>query len=205
MSKSLDNYSKLSLSTISIPAGTEFYRCYNAERSLSEAVFFAIDSNPVESVYSGRYGDIEKLEGVCYLGLNMDVAIVETLLQKNRVFSGVAKSRLNQVCLMRSTFTRDMTFVNFSGSGLHKNNVDASVPTGPHNISRQYSTAILRNANQYDGIYWRSRINNDEHNIALFERANSAFLAPVYQGCLSDSQMIDHVAEILSDHGVCLY
>lgn len=205
MSKPPGNYSELSLSTICIPKGTKFYRCYNSERDLTNAIFFAIDGKPVKTVYSGRYGDVERIEGVCYLGLNMDVAIAETLLQKNMIYKGVARSKLDQLRLMHSTFTKDVTFVNFSGTSLHKNHVDASVPTGPHSISREYSSAILRNVNHYDGIYWRSRINNDEHNIALFERAKSAFSERIDHGCLSDSHIIDHVAQILLNHGVYLY
>ncbi|MCF6301517.1 MAG: hypothetical protein L3J52_10445, partial [Proteobacteria bacterium] len=66
MTRPPDNYSKLSLSTILIPKGTEIYRCYNSDRDVSKTICFAIDGKPVKTVYSGRYGDMDKREGSCY-------------------------------------------------------------------------------------------------------------------------------------------
>jgi len=199
-----DNYSEIKLSTIKINKGDVLYHCFSSLRGFDKAVFFAID-DPKKKIYSGRFGDNDNLEGVCYFGSSMDVALVETLLQKNRVQCGVAEKDLELSCLMSASANRDLNLINLSGVGLHKNLVTAEITSCPHEISRLYSTKILRNKYLYDGIYWKSRLNNDHYCIALFERVEFDLANHINFGELNCESLKQSTAEILMAHGVFIY
>lgn len=198
-----DFFQNNKLDTITIPESTSLFRCFNTNHK--DALFFAVDGRPHKNVYSGRFGDINRNEGVCYLGLSEVSAIVETLLQANMVFRGVALAKLASIGLVDVALKRKLTLVNLSGAGLHKNQVTAAVTNGPHEDSRIISTAILSNPLNYDGIYWRSKINNDQFNVAIFERAQMVLQPAIVLGSLADDGLIDYVADVLEEHKAFLY
>ena len=199
-----DNYSKIKLSTIKINKGDVLYHCFSSFRDLDKAIFFAID-DPKKNIYSGRFGDNDSLEGVCYFGSSMDAALVETLLQKNRIQYGVAERDLELSCMMSASANRDLNLINLSGVGLHKNLVTAEITSCPHKTSRLYSTKILRNKYLYDGIYWKSRLNNDHYCIALFERVGLELVNLTNFGELNCENLKQWTAKTLMAHGVFIY
>lgn len=199
MRKAPEDYHLRAMATYTIETGSVVYRCHHKNNNPD---FFAIDGKPHQHVYSGRFGDNNKSEGVCYLGTSSQAAMAETLLQENMRYKAIAKQRLNQTCMSIAIIERDLKLVEFKGNGLHKNFIDSNVPSGPHVVSRSYSTAIIKNKGNYDGIIWRSRINDDYINIALFERARDSLHSWTLFGSLDGPILKNDTNKFLSSHSI---
>ncbi len=134
------------------PIKKELWRVYETKYGFNESIYFAKDSddNPIKS---GRFGDPDRNEGVCYFGWDFKAAIVEKLLQKNRTFNGVSYNELLKYSMVKVSFDKTLKLVKLHGNGLHRNQVDVLISKGEHSISKQYSGLVINNPNRYDGLY----------------------------------------------------
>ncbi len=104
----------------------------------------------------GRFDDPNRAYGVCYLGFNDAAAFVETIL-RDQDLSGVAKADLEPRAFADGRFVRPARLVEFGGRGLR--------------TTQAWSLALWGHSDQPDGIRYRSRFDDDQHCIALFNRA----------------------------------
>lgn len=192
-------YENADLDTWTLNKGEMLFRCFQTSRGLEQAIYFA---RCIE--HSGRFGDLSEERGVCYMGTSLDACIVETIMHDNPEITEYPSDDLGSLSLANICFNRDLKLVAMYGSSLVKNSADASVTTMDHNVSRAWSTSIMNNPNNYDGIIWRSRVNNDLMSVVIFERCyDHLHVLPAADTFLSTYQY-GAVCKVLDEHNIVL-
>ena len=118
----------------------------------------------------GRFDDPNRAYGVCYLGFNDAAAFVETIL-RDQDLSGVAKADLEPRAFADGRFVRPVRLVEFGGRGLRRLGATAGTVHATYRTTQAWSLALWGHPDQPDGIRYRSRFDDDQHCIALFNRA----------------------------------
>jgi len=198
-----ENYITSALQTITFVKGTSLYRIFNSVWGRSGAFYFAKDTESDKTI-SGRFGDLNMNVAVCYLGDSFHTAIVETVMHDDATNEVKREADLNILSSVKIQFSRDLKLVQFYGDGLVNNKADASLTTSYHMQSRLWSTQIILNENNYDGIIWRSKINDDLKCIALFDTAQDAMElnGQVFHDSLMEKGVRDEVATILEIYAI---
>ena len=93
--------------------------------------------------------------------------------------------------------------VNFNGTGLIRNDVAGFIFTCEHKISQLWSSRIMNNINDYDGIYFPCNHNNELYSIALFESAEVNCTIENL-GSLYGSQLKMHLDEFCYAHRIMI-
>jgi hypothetical protein len=86
--------------------------------------------------------------------------------------------------------TRRVRLAQLHGPGLARIGVSAETVHGPHPVCRQLALEIWNDPKQVDGIAYRSRFDNDELCIALFDRASDAVVIDSTEGLLDDAHRL---------------
>ena len=189
-----EDYQDRDLSTKKIKAGETFYRCYDTQRPIEQAMFFG-------TTLGNRYDDPEQKVGVCYIGTSLTAAIVETILHSRSGINAVSENELRLKALAEITFTHDIELVWFSGTNLKKNQTTANIYTCPHPESQQWAGKIMQNPRNYAGILFPCSHNDQARSVSLFE-GRAQISEVVSAGTLDE---IDETYEILLSHGVGTY
>jgi hypothetical protein len=136
---------------------------------------------------------------VLYAALDPNAAFVETFGRD----LGVRLVRLSVLAgysLLELRPARPLRLANLSGAALRQVSADARVTTGDHRIARRWALALWSHPQQPDGLYWRSRFDDDRYCIALFDRAQDA-LTVTDLGTLDRPQHRSLLADILDAYG----
>jgi hypothetical protein len=160
-------FNKLTLPTVEVAVG----RLFRVSRFSSREPFFGRsagnrfdDRNPAKS----------KRFGTCYCGLDLEVAIAETILHDeipDRGHFKIAYSEFSNRHLVR--FEGDeLVLANLTGASLKSLAGDGSMSTiTPYRLPQLWSMAIHRHPLNVDGIIYMSRHVNDKKAVVIFDRA----------------------------------
>lgn len=120
-----------------------------------------------------RFGDPHGIYRVCYLGASLEASFAESLLRTppRRLLSlgDLAKRSVTTFRL-----TRGVRLVRMEGSGLNHLGLTASEAHGAYDVCGRWARAIWEHGDEVDGIFYRSRHDNGELCVALFDRATQA-------------------------------
>jgi len=148
----------------------------------------------VTAPVSGRFNAPGYEYGVCYFGLSLDVAFAETLLRNpsSRLLGG---SDLAVRSISTGHLTRGLQLVQLHGPGLNRLEITAETVHGPHDICRRLALELWRHPKQVDGIAYRSRFDDDELCVALFDRAIDAIAIDATEGLLDDMRRLGRILD----------
>lgn len=119
-----------------------------------------------------RFDDPDGQFGVCYLAASIAGAFVETFLREGRE-PLIAERELRMRQLSRIRVTAALRVVECHGRGLSRLGTTSAVASGAYSRSRAWSGALHRHPSAPDGIRYRSRHDDSEFCLALFDRAAS--------------------------------
>jgi hypothetical protein len=149
----------------------------------SGSVFYRIHSRVHDPLSFGkwpagtlrnRFDDPEGTYGVCYFGHSPQAAFAESFLRRQpaRV---VSFSHLGTHGIARVVAIRALAVVPLFGSALPKLGATAEVSaTRDYTLSQAWSRALWMHPATVDGIVYRSRHDDDQGCLALFDRASDA-------------------------------
>lgn len=161
---------KRELPLVPWPAATPLYRVHLASR---DPIYYGPRKPP-----SQRFDDPESRFGTLYVGTNLEIAFVETLL-RNPQLRMVAMSEVASRRWSILQAASAMRLVDFAGPGLNALGTDNSVNTGAYAISRAWAAALHAHPSKPDGILYVSRHNPAHRCIAIFgRRIEMAMVAP---------------------------
>lgn len=174
-----------------IPAG-QILHCVH--RSSFAPVFFgpgpgAPAANRFDSA-SGRFG-------VLYLGMNRSGALAETVLRNPQRLM-VAAIDITSRAATELVCRRDLRVVRMYGTGLQTLGTDNAISTGPYEPCGLWTDALWDHSDGIDGIAYQSRHDSGEICIALFERADMAFMI---KATTPLPAMLKEIAALLDRYG----
>jgi RES domain len=151
------------LPIVELPAGTAVVRIHSVGR---DPRFFGRTGQ-------GRFDAPAASYGVCYCGLDDAAAFVETIL-RDQDLGGIALDDLVSHSIADGTLTRPARLVAFGGTGLRRLRATAGTLHATHRVTQAWSHSLWAHPHQPDGIRYRSRFDDDQHCVALFDRAAAA-------------------------------
>jgi hypothetical protein len=161
---------KRALPLVLWPAAAPLYRVHPANR---DPIYYGPRKPP-----SQRFDDPDSRFGTLYVGTNLEIAFVETLL-RNPQLRMVAMSEVASRRWSTLQTASAMRLVDFAGAGLNALGTDNGVNTGPYMISRAWAAALHAHPSKPDGIIYVSRHNPAHRCIAVFgKRIEVAAVAP---------------------------
>ncbi len=173
------------------PAGRVWRRLYETRHA--DPLGFGL----VRSRFSDPTG---KMFGVVYLGSSVRVAFHEVILRDRAdartgaVLVGYAE--LDAYTCAEITLGMDLRLVDLTRDGPLKMGVPSDVAGArDQTLAQQWSSALHAHPDNVDGVYYPSRL-NEEHNIALYDRALTKLTAGPTPRLLD---MRDVLAGILND------
>jgi len=149
---------------------------------------------------SGRFDALKHEYGTCYFGLSVAVAFAEAM---SRSVPPREVSRAG--CAARSLVVvqavRPIMAVQLHGPGLRRLGATGAVSAGAYSRSRMWALALWEHPDQPDGILYRSKHDNDELCLALFDRARDAIQVVHGEPLLTDERRL---AALLRRYDVAL-
>ncbi|HYH81466.1 MAG TPA: RES family NAD+ phosphorylase [Longimicrobium sp.] len=144
--------------------GAPLWRVHDASR---DPVWFGPAAcTPPRSRFDAPGGEF----GVCYLALSPEAAFAETFL-RNPGRRMLDTTLLASRSLSELTPARPLTTVRLYGPGLARTGATAEVTHGPaYDLARSWSLALSAHPSRPDGILYKSRHDDDELCLALFDR-----------------------------------
>lgn len=142
-------------------AAMPLYRVHPANR---DPIYYGPRKPPTQ-----RFDDPDSRFGTLYVGANLEIAFVETLL-RNPQLRMVAMSEVASRRWSILQAASAMRLVDFAGPGLNALGTDNGVNTGPYTISRAWAAALHAHPAKPDGILYVSRHNPAHRCIAMFGR-----------------------------------
>lgn len=118
----------------------------------------------------GRFDSTNGAFGTCYMAENTLAAFVETFLREGRV-KLVMEDELTARRWSRLEVIAPLTLVPCHGPALPKLQTTSAISSGVYSRSRAWAAALYGHADAPDGLRYRSRHNDDQFCIALFDRA----------------------------------
>lgn len=151
------------LPIVELSAGTPLARIHGLGR---DPRFFGRAGQARFDAPDGRYG-------VCYCGLDDAAAFVETIL-RDQDLGGLALADLARRAIADGVITRPVRLVAFGGTGLRRLRATAGTVHATYRVTQAWSHALWSHRDRPDGIRYRSRFDDDQHCVALFDRAAAA-------------------------------
>ncbi len=143
------------------------WRVYDASRG--PEWFGPAPGTPPRSRFDAPGGEF----GVCYLALSPEAAFAETFL-RNPGRRMLDRTLIASRAFSRLTPARPLTAVCLYGPGLARIGATAEVTHGPaHDLARSWSLALWSHPSRPEGILYKSRHDDDELCLALFDREPS--------------------------------
>jgi RES domain len=116
-----------------------------------------------------RFDSPDRAYGAMYVGLELESALVETLL-RNPELQIVSQSEVDRRRWSRVRGSRNLRMAKLYGNGLSAMGATAEVSTGRYGLSRKWSKAIWDHPDSVDGLLYRSKHDNDRLCAAIFSR-----------------------------------
>lgn len=157
--------------------------CVRIHRSIHDPRWFNRDAAGY------RFNAPNGVFGVCYLGLSFEVALAETL-PRNPESRLLAREDLAVRSVSTGRLARAITLVQLHGPGLARLRITAELLHGPHEACRQLALELWGHRRLVDGIAYRSRFDNDEICVALFDRAADALAFHSTEELLADERRL---------------
>ena len=184
-------FAKRELPVETIPPGTRFARIHHAE---FDPLYFG-------SIEYNRFDDLRKRFGVCYLAKTIEGSFAETFVrgtgQKVQGWKFVQERSFSEIVA-----TAPLRLSSLHGPGLARVGATSAVASGPYDVARNWSRAIHDHPAAPDGIAYRSKHDDDEICIALFDRARERVAAAgVPQPLTMD---LARLAELFARYGLAL-
>ena len=165
--------------------------CFRIHRTVHPPLWFGPDTTrPVR----GRFNAAGYEYGICYLGMSFDVAFAETLL-RNPACRLLSRSDLVERSVSIGHLTRAVNLVQLHGPGLTRLRITASMVHGPYDVCRSLALELWKHPKQIDGIAYRSRFDNDEICVALFDRAGDAVVIGSTEGLVDDEVRLGDILD----------
>jgi hypothetical protein len=154
---------------------------YRIHRSTHEPIFFG----PPTRVPESRFDDPDGQFKVCYLGMQWEAALVETLLRNPQSRTLSWRDDIEVRSLARIEILRSLRVVELDGDGLRAVGATLEVlGTRDYTLSTAWARALWSHPDEPDGIYYACRHDNRTTAIALFDRAQKA-IAPLQSDALT--------------------
>jgi hypothetical protein len=142
---------------------------------------------------AGRFDPPEGAYRTCYAGLSLEACFVEKLCRTElRVLS---LARCAALSIARLGPSRPLRLVELFGAGLSAVGATADVAHGRYRFSRAWGAALWAHPVQPDGIVWRSRLDDDQFCVALFDRCREALTVQASEPLLADRPRFDALIE----------
>ena len=144
-----------------IPSGTRLVRIHHGK---FDPIYFGFSD-------FGRFDDPRRIFGVCYLATTIAGAFAETFV---RGASNGAQNHLfaQERSVSEIEVTASLRLSTLHGPGLARVGATSAVSSGSHGVARNWSRAFHDHPSVPDGIAYRSKHDDDEICIALFDRAS---------------------------------
>jgi hypothetical protein len=114
-----------------------------------------------------------------YAAVAIEGAFVETILHGKAEEQIISRAYVEQRAWTEFTTVRPLKFMKLYDDGLFWHGTDAGISALPsYTRSRQIALAVFREGPDLDGIAYRSRHDNGEICVALFDRVTSADFDP---------------------------
>ncbi len=184
------------LNTVSLPTYVREVKhpLYRVHRTSLDPVFFG--PGPGNKPYQ-RYDSATGLFGILYVGPGLEACLIETLL-RNPHQRFVAEEQLESRSISALKTSRDLRFVDMTGSNLSKMGTTGSLHTGRYDVCQAWSDALFAHPDQPDGILYTSRHDPEEVCIALFERSDFKLEIISTSELMNEKAFVGHV---LDAHG----
>lgn len=170
---------------------TTLYRCVQLRYGAS----LHYDARPAEARWNVK-------QGTAYMADTWDAAIGETLLHgPSADFRFVSRDALNKRGMLELLPRRPLRVVRLHGKTLAKLGLDARFTSQlDYGETCAFAQSVFDHHPQADGIVWRSRVNNDLRNFAIFKRVDLSF-AINDLGPLDSPKNFPRVRAIVHDYG----
>lgn len=163
-----ENFPARDLPTFDIRPGTILYRIHRGTR---DALHFGPRPHPEDR---GRWDAPDLGYGVCYIAEREHTAFAETLLRELARDDLSEQDEIAPLNLARLEVTSPIVLVRMHGPGLRRMKATAAVVQGSYEVTWAWSQAIHQHPLAVGGIRYRARHDDDDHSIALFDRARKA-------------------------------
>lgn len=152
------------LPVVTVPAGTRLFRVHSAAR---DPLWFgpAPGADP-QNRFDAPGGEFR----VCYLGMSREASFAETFL-RNPPVRLLSFQLLETRSLATIGLRRDLRLVSLHGPALARVGTTLEASSGPYPLSRAWSLAFWAHPAAADGIQYRSRHDDSQLCVALFDRA----------------------------------
>jgi hypothetical protein len=148
----------------------------------------------------GRFDGEDQGYGILYLGEDIHTCFAECFARDRT--NAVTEVALKTRNLFEITAKRRLTFVDLTGKGLVRIGADAILTTGDYLKSRKWAKQLWQYSEHFDGIRYRSRVDNDRYCYGVFDCAQAS-LTEKNLGNLIDGHA-GALAEILEDYSYSL-
>ena len=184
-------FAKRELPVETISPGTLFARIHHAN---FDPLYFG-------STEYNRFDDQRMRFGVCYLAKTIEGSFAESFVrgtgQKVQGWKFVQERSFSEIVAMAP-----LRLSSLHGPGLARVGATSAVASGPYDVARNWSRAIHDHPVAPDGIAYRSKHDDDEICIALFDRARERVAAAgVPQPMTMD---LFRLAELFARYGLAL-
>lgn len=153
---------------VEIAPGTILFRIHRGTR---EVFHYGPRPHPEDR---GRWDAPDLGYGVCYVAEHEHTAFAETLLRDLDREDLSERDEIAPLHLARLEVTSPLALVRMHGPGLRRMKATATVVQGPYEVTWAWSQAIHQHPLEVAGIRYRARHDDDDHSIALFDRARNA-------------------------------
>jgi hypothetical protein len=160
------------LPVATLAAGAALWRIHR--RAYGPVWFGPAPGAPPENRFDAPAGEFR----VCYFGQSLEAAFVETLVRgRSRLL--VSRAELRERAVSQLAPVRPLRLARLHSDGLVRLSLPASVPhEHPYEQCQALALALWRHDDAVDGIEYRSRWDDSQLALALFDRASDALGEP---------------------------
>ena len=155
-----EDFAKRELPVETIPAGTRLARIHRRE----------FDPQYFGSKAGNRFSDPREIFGVCYLAMTKEGAFAETFV-RGTDDEGIRQSHVQRRSFSVIEMIAPLRLSSLHGPGLARVGATSAVASGSNDVARIWAREIYDHPAAPDGIAYRSKHDDDEICIALFDRA----------------------------------
>lgn len=146
-----------------LPPGAALFRVHRAER---HPLWFGPASGPGQSRFDAPNGEFR----TCYAGLSLTAAFTETVLHRP-TGQVVRREALFTRAWSQIETSRELKLAQFRGPGILKHGLSLGDIAAPsYKVTQPLALEVFQACAKADGIIFRSSHNDDEFNVALFDR-----------------------------------
>jgi RES domain len=140
-----------------------------------------------------RFDSPSGLFGTMYAGLSARVAFSETLTRGQGSLVAAEEIEKRSICTFQ--VLKPLQMVKLFGASMTMLQATADVSSGDTAVSRSWAQALLDHPQQPDGIMYRSKYDNDEFALALFNRCETSVDAGVSTGLMDDVKLLGSILD----------